>query len=117
MDSEEFFFVRPRKAQKIAVGLRVLPSKQPRLFGEHPTIGLVITTFGGVPFVELNLEVRKGLYPQLPVLVHDDASAFGEELAGLCDRHHVEFETNSSRLGHEMGDLSGLVGGLRWAKE
>jgi hypothetical protein len=39
-------------------------------------------------------------------------------MAAICAQHTgVEFETNSSRLQHEMGDLSAVVAGLRWARE
>ena len=67
--------------------------------------------------MELALAVRKLFHPGLPTLVHDDASGAGGQLQELCGRYGAEFETNSSRLGHQMGDLSALVGGLAWAKE
>ena len=67
--------------------------------------------------MELGLAVRQRLCPEVPTLVHDDASPVGAQLQELCGRYQAEFETNSSRLGHQMGDLSSLVGGLRWAQE
>jgi hypothetical protein len=64
--------------------------------------------------------VRNRLYPDVPVLVHDDASDVQDELMAVCQMPEqapgVTFETNSSRLRHDMGDLSSIVGGLKWAK-
>ena len=77
----------------------------------------MIITFGAPAYVDLALAVRQRLYPNLPVLVHDDASDQTDALAGICRSYGATFQTNSLRLGHAMGDLSSIIGGLRWAKE
>ena len=115
--TEDFFFTRPQTNQQIAVGKRRLPSQIEKIFPDVPKIGLVISTFGSPAYVDLALAIRRQLYPDIPVLVHDDASSQGDALAGICKNYGALFESNSSRLGHEMGDLSAVVGGLRWAKE
>lgn len=115
--TEEFFFLRPLTDQRLAVGRRVLPNQAQAIFTSPPRIGLVITTYGAAPHVELALALRQKLYPDLPALVHDDASGQAGDLAAVCRKYGADFEVNSSRLGHEMGDVSGVIGGLRWAGE
>jgi hypothetical protein len=113
---EDFFIIRPGE-QRLALGRREIPDPRPDIFPNRPRIGLAISTYAAPAYVELALAVRQRLYPDLPTLVHDDASKHKAELESLCARHGVEFETTSSRLGHPMGDLCGIVGGLRWAQE
>jgi hypothetical protein len=115
--TEDLFFVRPQSNQRIAVGKRDLGNPAEKLYIGVPKIGLVISTFAAVPYVDVALAVRQRLYPEVPVLVHDDASDQTEALVAVCQAAGATFETNSSRLGHELGDLSSIVGGLRWAKE
>lgn len=115
--TEDFYFIRPKTGQRILIGPRRLPNPREKIFESPPSIGLVITTAGSVPYIELALAGGKILYPSLPVLVHDDASGQQDELAALCERYGAEFETNSTAMGHAMGDLAGLIGGLRWAQE
>jgi hypothetical protein len=115
--TEDFYFLRPTTGERILVGQRPVLNPQEKIFTQPPRLGLVISTFGSVPYVALGLAVRQKLYPTLPVLVHDDASDQRDELARLCEQHGVDFQTNSARLGHEMGDVASLVGGLRWAAD
>jgi hypothetical protein len=115
--TEDFYFVRPKTGQRVLIGQRPVANPTEKIFTLPPRIGLVISTFGSPLYVALALAVRKRFYPALPVLVHDDASPEGAELADVCERQGADFETNSANLGHEMGDLSGIVGGLRWAQE
>src|SRR5690242_15452157 len=99
---EEFFIIRPASGERVGLGARRLPEARGDIFPDKPRVGLVISTYGGAPWVELGLAVRKLLYPELPALVHDDASGAGGHLQELCGRYGAEFETNSSRLGHQM---------------
>lgn len=82
---------------------------------------LVIGTFGSVPYVHLQLEARRRLYPALPLLVHDDASSSTDALRDLCASYGAAFETNGldqgGRLTKGSGDLSTFVGGLQFAAE
>lgn len=87
-----------------------------RLYSQYPEPGLVVGTFAAVPYVHLQLEARRRLYPHVPILVHDDASPFVAQLRRLCIDYGADFETNSERIGHELGDLSVFVGGLKWAE-
>ena len=98
------------------------PNKVEKLDSEN--VGLVVGTYGGLPYVHLQLESRKRFYPQVPVLVHDDASDKHHDLLMLCQDYAVEFETNHlegqckrNNLGHQVGDLSVFVGGLTWASQ
>jgi hypothetical protein len=115
--TEDFYFIHPKSGQRVLVGARSLPDPRPDVFPLKPKVGLVIGTYGGEAYVELALAVRSRSYPQIPVLVHDDASNQTARLQALCDRYGVDFETNSVRLGHQSGDLSSLIGGLLWAKK
>lgn len=84
------------------------PAKQPK-------IGLVVGTFGSVPYVHLGLESWRRHYSAVPLLVHDDCSSSKEALASLCGRYGATFETNSGRR-QPGGDLSVFAGGFRWAQ-
>lgn len=87
------------------------------LFSSPPSFGLVIGTFAAVPYVHLQLEARRRLYPAIPMLVHDDCSPKAGELKELCDEYGAEFEQNMARSPACKGDLSAFAGGLIWAKE
>lgn len=80
-------------------------------------VGLVIGTYAAVPYIHLQLEARRRYYPDVPALVHDDASLGSNVLAELCAEYGVDFETNTVRQSHYAGDLSVYVGGLLWARE
>lgn len=81
-----------------------------------PTIGIIIGTFGATPFIHLHLEIRKRFYPQIPIIVHDDASAEQDALKKLCDQYNAHFMTTSTRGGHYLGDYSTYVKGFEWAQ-
>ena len=91
---------------------------QPLLpFEFDPAIGIVIGTYGATPFVHLHLALAKRLYPQVPILVHDDASPEEDELRALCAGYGAEFRTSRTRGGHAAGDLRCYARGLEWARE
>ena len=78
-------------------------------------MGLVIGTFGSLPYVHLHLESRRRWYPEMPVLVHDDASDQTHELRALCAAYSAEFRTTDQRRGHYEGDLAVFQRGFAWA--
>ena len=88
------------------------------LYHTRPRLGLVIGTFAAVPYIHLQLEARRRLYPDVPTLVHDDGSPVRDDLLSLCAQYGVDFESNSQRLpyANHLGDLSTFLGGLQWAK-
>jgi hypothetical protein len=86
------------------------------IFAPPVSVGLVIGTFAAVPYIHLQLEVRRRFYPDIPALVHNDASPNGHELRRLCAEYGCEFETNDSRRPYCVGDVSCLLGGLLWAE-
>jgi hypothetical protein len=87
------------------------------LYNGRPTIGLVIGTFGAVPFIHLQLEARKRFYSRVPTLVHDDASNKYNILRRLCNQYGVDFSRNDIRKTHGKGDLTAFVSGLKWARD
>ena len=87
-----------------------------RLYERPPSVGVVVGTYAAVPYVHLQLEARRRLFPNVPMFVHDDGSHEQERLKELCDRYGADFEANSERLPHHLGDLSAFVGGLKWAQ-
>jgi hypothetical protein len=91
--------------------------RRERLFSKPPKIGLVIGTFAAVPYVHLQLEARRRLYPDVPLLVHDDDSPVGCELERLCAAYGAEFASTLSRFTWSKGDLSAMAGGLAWARD
>lgn len=89
----------------------------PRLINSHrPSVGLLIGTFGSVPYVHLHLESRRRWYPDVPALVHDDASPHADALRALCARYGAEFRTTPERRGHYNGDLAAFRCGFEWAE-
>lgn len=88
-----------------------------RLYDRPPSVGMVVGTYAAVPYIHLQLEARRRLCPNVPMLVHDDGSHAGDRLKALCDRYGADFEMNSQRLPHHLGDISAFVGGLKWARE
>jgi hypothetical protein len=87
-----------------------------RLFSGQPKIGLVVGTFAAVPYIHLHLETRRRLYPQIPMLVHDDCSPQELELANLCAEYGTEFISTANRFPICKGDLSAIASGLIWAR-
>lgn len=87
------------------------------LFNDNPKIGLVIGTLGTPAYVRLHLETAKQLYPDVPILVHDDGSDVAPTLDGMCMYYGADFAFNYEPLGHYRGDLSVFVRGLQWAEK
>ena len=85
------------------------------LYLAPPRVGIVIGTFAAVPYIHLQLEARRRFFPDIPLLVHDDASHESAALAALCRKYDCDFETNDRRQAPMLGDLSAFVGGLEWA--
>ena len=76
---------------------------------------MVVGTFAAAPYIHLQLEAFRRLYPQVALLIHDDASSMATTLSGLCDEYDVDFESNDERQPQMLGDLSAFLGGLKWA--
>ena len=93
-----------------------VPQRSEAIFAPPLAIGLVVGTFAAVPYVHLHLEARRRLYPDVPLLVHDDASPKQEELQQLCADYGCEFESNDTRRPACVGDISCLLGGLLWGE-
>jgi hypothetical protein len=119
--------VLERKYQRMERDFRILTARgeirvsrvirrSEAIFTPPLTIGVVIGTFAAVPYIHLQLEARRRLYPHVPLLVHDDASPAQEELRRLCAEYGCEFESNDRRLPTHVGDVSCFVGGLLWAQ-
>ena len=87
-----------------------------RLYERPPSLGVVVGTYAAVPYIHLQLEARRRLFPHVPLLVHDDGSHVADQLKDLCDGYGADFEVNCRRLPHHLGDLSAFVGGLKWAQ-
>jgi hypothetical protein len=79
--------------------------------------GLVIGTYGAVPYIHLSLECRKRFYPDIPTLISDDCSPSSDSLKSLCDTYKADFITNQKHMPDHYGDLSAFVNGFKWAKE
>lgn len=94
-----------------------LRHESPRRFPEPPKVAVVVGTFAAVPYVHLHLEARRRFYPEVPLLVHDDASPKAAALAALCRDYGADFERNTPRLPPCKGDLCAFAGGLAWARE
>ena len=54
--------------------------RQLRLLGINPRVEATVGTFAAVPYIHLQLEARRRLYPHVPLLVHDDGSPVRAEV-------------------------------------
>ena len=83
----------------------------------QPSILLAIGTFAAVPYVHLHLEARRRFYPDVPCVVHDDASPFAAQLQELCAAYNAHFFAPRQRLPPQCGDLSTMLLGIQSAQE
>lgn len=86
-----------------------------RIMPQPPRIGLIIGTYAAVPYIHLQLESWRRHCQDMALLVHDDCSPQWREIRALCRDYGAEFSTNSSRLGHVVGDMVVFEQGLEWA--
>ena len=100
---EDFFIDRPATGERLPLGKRTLPDPRANILPDKPKVGLVISTYGALGFVELGLAVRQRLCPEVPTLVHDDASPVGAQLQELCGRVLVRRHRGAEREELEVG--------------
>ena len=91
-------------------------------YSENPEIGVVIGTYGSVPYVDLQLHYLKNVNGINKILVHDDCSNEQDKLKTLCDNYNVDFYSTEKNLWHKacvgsLGDQNCFFEGLKWAKE
>ncbi len=86
------------------------------IFHNKPNIGLVVGTHGTPSYVHLHLENARRLYPDIPILVHDDCSNNIQQLNAICAEYKVDFDFNQRHLGHYLGDIFIFAKSLIWAK-
>lgn len=91
-------------------------------YPKKPKIGAVISTYGSVPYVDLNLHCLAKVN-HLPVLVHDDCSPERDRLIKVCGGYPgVQYYSTKKRRWHHAkvgaeGDTSSFLVGLIWAKD
>ena len=91
-------------------------------YSENPEIGIVIGTYGSVPYIDLQLHYLKNVNGFTKILVHDDCSEQQEELKALCKSYNVDFYSPARQqfifdgIG-SVGDLHAFYQGLIWAKQ
>ena len=108
------YFVRPQMDPEV----RLLPE-----YPAEPSLGVVISTFGSIPFLDLSLHYLVRVN-HLRVLIHDDCSPQREALIALCQSYapHVDLYSTEKRLWHKekigvIGDTNSFLIGLLWARE
>ena len=79
-------------------------------------VGVVIGTYGAVPYIHLQLESLRLFHPGTPCLVVDDGSPQRKELEKLCDQYGAEFLWRKQRMGHVPGDMQAFLEGHAWAQ-
>lgn len=109
-------FYAYRRGEKVHRLVDYLKGRE-RLFGARPRVAVVIGSFAALPYVHLHLEARRRFYPEVPLLVHDDASPCAGELEALCRGYGAELAVNVERYPACKGDLTAMAGGLLWAQE
>jgi len=91
--------------------------KPDRIFANIPKIGIVVGSFAAVPYVHLHLECRRRFYPEVPLLIQDDCSPFGDPLRRLCHEYGAEFSGNVIRFPRFRGDLTAMAHGMVWCEK
>lgn len=90
-------------------------------YSENPSVGVVIGTYGSVPFIDLQLHFLVNVNGITNVLVCDDCSTEQTELKILCDSYGVDFYSSPTKLFNKdfigiLGDNNAFFEGLKWAK-
>ena len=108
------YFVRPQMDPEE----RILPE-----YPAEPSLGVVISTYGSIPFLDLNLHYLVNVN-RLRVLIHDDCSPARDALIDLCRRYapHVDLYSTTERMWHKekigvIGDTNSFLVGLQWAQQ
>ena len=87
----------------------------PSIRGSTPSMSLVIGTYASLAYVHLQLEAWRRHCADMPCLVRDDCSHERDRLSGLCRDYGADFESNTRRRGHVVGDMLVFTRGLAWA--
>jgi len=90
-------------------------------YSENPSLGVVIGTYGSVPYIDLQLHFLVNVNGIKNVLVCDDGSDKQAELKQLCDSYGVDFYSPPKKLFSKdfigvLGDANAFYVGLLWAK-
>ena len=108
------YFVRPQMDPEE----RITPD-----YSADPSLGVVISTYGSIPFLDLNLHYLVRVN-HLRVLVHDDCSPWRNELIALCRSYspYVDLYSTQERMWHKekigvIGDTNSFLVGLQWAAQ
>ena len=85
-------------------------------------IGVVIGTYGAVPYIDLGLHYLKNVNGIQNILIHDDCSNKQQELQALAKNYNVDFYSTPKNMWHKscigsIGDQNCFFEGLKWAKE
>ena len=89
-------------------------TKHERMDTAH--MGLVIGTYAAFPYIHLQMEARRRLYPNVRTLIHDDGSRQGAKIEALAHEYGAEFVTHPLRHLHHLGDLSIYPIAITWAQ-
>lgn len=89
-------------------------------YSERPEIGVVLGTYGSVPYIDMQLYFLKKINKINKILIHDDCSPEQDKLKKLADEYNVDFYSTSKRLWHKtnigsIGDHHTFYYGLKWA--
>lgn len=90
-------------------------------YNKNLKVGVVIGTYGAVPYVDLQLHYLKNVNRIENVLVHDDCSPQRDDLKKLCESYGVDFYSTNENLWHRtsvgsLGDENCFFEGLKWAR-
>lgn len=91
-------------------------------YNKELKIGVVIGTYGALPYIDLQLHYLKNVNGINRILVHDDCSPQKEVLKNLCDSYKVDFYSTENNMWHmscvgSLGDENCFFEGLKWAKQ
>jgi len=90
-------------------------------YSDNPKIGVVIGTYGCIPYIDLQLHFLKNVNHIDNILIHDDCSPYQEQLKELTNKYNVDFYSTQKRMWHKscigsIGDTNSFYQGLLWSK-
>lgn len=91
-------------------------------YPENPKVGVVIETYGSIPYVELQLYFLKYGNKIDNILIYDDYSPYQNELKALANQYKVDFYSTPKRMWYKdgvgsIGSTNAFYQGLLWAKK
>lgn len=91
-------------------------------YNNNIKVGVVIGTYGAIPYIDLQLYYLKNINQIDNILIHDDCSNKQNELKDLAKKYNIDFYSTPFNMFHKscvgsVGDQNCFYQGLLWGKQ